>query len=205
MKKVGCGLFVLLFVILSFAENNGKKGFRFGIGISPAFSYLLVSSSSGESQAWYSNYLGGLSAELRLGYSKSENIISSFISSLTWDFPSSHFAYSLFNGYAFTFFTNEMARSRAYDFFVGLFSSHVAGLDNVHGAWGIKAGFKTGYKFKKRFFFWIGSSMGFQYRNYAYPGTELANSGEVYPVGEMTSQEVILPVSIFASITYSIF
>ena len=202
MKKTVCGLLILSYIIFSFAEETYRQGVHFGIGFSPSFSYLLISSKTYDSQAWYSDYLGGFSVEARLGYSKSEYKASSFISSLTWDYPSTHFTFSLFNGYAFTFYTNEAAPSTAFEFFGGLYSSHVAGLDKINAAWGLKTGFKTGYEFKKRLTLWIGHSIACQLRSYSYPATLIDVHNDILHDGTSSSAELIFPTSVFASLTY---
>jgi len=206
LKKKACAVLLFTLFVGCFADDTYRQGVHLGIGFSPSFSYLLTSTESAGSQAvWYSNYLGGMSAEARVGWSKSEQKTSSFVSSLTWDYPSSHFAYSLFNGYAFTYYLNETAPSKVFDFFGGLFYSNVAGLSNISGAWGTKIGAKAGYEFNKHLTFWVGCSIAGQIRSYSILATQISDAYEIMPIGTYSSRELIFPTSILCSFSYSFF
>ena len=208
MKKHLCGLLFVSLITLAFPVDNIRQGFVFGVGLRPDFSYSLISTSMENSQAWYSHYLGGCSAELRFGYSRNGKNVSSFVSGFTWNYPSSLFLFSLFEGYGFTHYMMESAPCFSYGFDAGITFSNTAGIDISYPAIGIKSGFKAGYEFMNHYTVWVGYNLGSEIRNYSINKMGIdANdlSGTIKNYGPQNATDFILNNSISLSVSYSVY
>jgi hypothetical protein len=207
MKTRLCGLICISLLSLAFPADN-RKGFVLGLGILPDFSYSVISTSLENNQNWYSQYLGGCSAELRFGYSVSGTNVSSFVSSFTWNYPSDLFLFSLFEGFGWSHYTRELAPCLSYDFSAGITYRNSAGIDISYPAWGAKAGFKAGYEFSNHLTFWIGYAFGGEIMNYSIQKTgidpnDITNT--IRDLGLQNVTDVILNNSIGVSLSYPVY
>ena len=208
MKKHLCGLLFVSLITLAFPADNIRQGFVFGMGLQPDFSWLLVSTSNDSTQSWYSHYLGGCGAELRLGYSRSGKNVSSFVSGLTWNYPSSAFFFSLFGGYGFTHYMQQIAPCFIYDITAGLTFRNAIGLEKSYPCLGIRTGFKAGYEFAERWALWLGIYTGGEIRSYSTNRTEI-NPGDIsntiINLGPMYCTDLIINNSLGLSVSYSVY
>ncbi len=190
MKRLAFYLMIVLFSTNACSFDNDRKGFVFGIGLSPDFTYTYVSTSLGSQSGWYNNYLGGLAGELRLGYSRSGKNISSFISSFTWNYPSDQFNYSLFGGYAFSHYINESGPSLAYDFSVDLGFRHTNVIDQGIGSFGMRTAFKVGFELGKHISVWLGDRIFYQVDSYTINRTTIDPNDPTNTIRSLGSQSV---------------
>ena len=208
MKKHLCGLLCISLLFLAFPDDNNRKGFVLGFGILPDFSYSLISTSLEDNQNWYSQYLGGCSAEVRLGGSISGMNVSSFVSSFTWNYPSDLFLFSLFEGFGWSHYTRESAPCLSYDLSAGITFRNSAGIDISYPAWGAKVGFKVGYEFANHLTVWIGYALGGEVMNYSIQRTgidpgDLTNT--IRDLGLENVTDIIFKNSLGISLSYPIY
>ena len=203
--------FVLLVLgasTLVVGDDSDRRGIFFSAGLQPDFSYLLVSTSLAEYHDWYSQYLGGCSVELRLGYSRTGKDVSSFVTNFTWKYPSGLFVYSLFGGYGYTHYIQPTAPCFLYDINGGLSITNTAGLDRSSPAIGTKAGFRIGYELNKHWAVMVGTCFGGEVRNSSIIMTgidrnDLSNTIKNYGYQGIT--DIILNNSIGLMLSYLIY
>jgi hypothetical protein len=166
-------MLIVAFAAVAFCDGNDRKGFYCTIGINAGFVPAIVYTSLGESmdtiwrnQGSFPKYHGGATLDMHIGRS-SGNTASSFVSSLTWFYPSSIFDYSVFAGYAFTRYARSQPPSMVLELLIGPEFRIISGLNEVSPVFfGLKTGIKAGYEFTRRFTGWAGVCAGYGYREY---------------------------------------
>lgn len=178
----------------AFCSGNDGKGFYCNIGINAGFVPAIVYTSLGDSkdttwwnQGSFTKYHGGATLDMHIGRSSGKTA-SSFVSALTWFYPSSIFDYSVFAGYAFTRYARFQPPSMVFEFLIGPEFRIINGLDKVSPVFfGLKTGIKAGYEFNGRFTGWAGVCAGYGYREYsidliAIDPNDLSNTLQHYGV-----------------------
>ena len=166
-------ILIVAIAAAAFCAGNDGKGFYCTLGINAGFVPAIVYTSLGESmdttwrnQGSFPKYHGGATLDMHIGRS-SGNTASSFVSSLTWFYPSSIFDYSVFAGYAFTRYAGLQPPSLVFEFLIGPEFRIIKGLDMVSPVFfGLKTGIRAGYEFNRRFTGWAGVCAGYGYREY---------------------------------------